>query len=112
MANPKNEDKCNSELCLQHSEIMTRLKSHDKRLDKIDLKNFVPFGNFRWVVGILVGMIFSLYGFAVKTIYDNQTALIDIKLQQRTTIHKIETLQDTTLELKRQIKEAQWIKKR
>lgn len=80
---------------------MTRLKSHDKRLDKMDAKNFVPFGNFRWVIGILVCVVMSLYGFAIKSIYDSQTTLSDIRIKQQITIHKLENLHNNVKDLKK-----------
>lgn len=80
---------------------MARLKAHDDRLDKIDNKSFVPFTNFKWVVGIIVGMIISLYGFSFKTMYNSETKLTEIKIKQQITIHKLESLQNNVKELRR-----------
>lgn len=70
------------------------------KIDRIEQKNFVPFIHLRWVVGILISMILCLYGYTIKTLYDTQDIITEIRLQQRTIIYRIETMQESIYDLK------------
>lgn len=102
MASKKND----SITCVHHIGLSERINGFNDRLDSMDSKNFVPSITFRWVIGILIAVIFSLNSFTIKT-------LIDVKLQQHTMIHKMERLYEIMGELKQKHKEqAVWIKKK
>lgn len=92
--------------CPHHDGLTARINGCKSRLDSIDSKNYVPSITFRWVIGILIMAIISMNSFTLKTVYEAQKMLIDVKIQQQTIIHKIEMLQYKIKE------QGQWTKKR
>lgn len=86
--------------CKSHDKVITRIKGIEKRLDLVDRKSFVPSINFRWAIGVVVTLMMGLYGYNLKTLFDTQDKLVEIRLQQQVIIYRMETLQDSVFDLK------------
>lgn len=91
----------NSGACLDHAGILERVYGLQKRTDDIERKNFVPWGNFKWTIGLIVSTLISLFGISIYLSIDVSNKINDLRSKQETIILKISLIQNDVDQLQK-----------
>ena len=91
----------NIDSCLNHTGMTERIKANELKINAIDGKNYVPFSNYKWGIGIISSILISLFSISIYLSIDTNSQLNQIESQQKTTIYKISDMQKDIEDLKR-----------
>lgn len=91
----------NHDSCLNHTGLIERIKSNEQKTTAMENKNFVPFNNYKWGIGILSSVLLSLFSISIYLALNTSAALSTISAKQETTIYKITVVQKDIEDLKR-----------
>lgn len=90
----------NSGACLDHAGILERVYTLQKRSDDLDRKNYVPWANFKWTIGLIVSTLISLFGISIYISIDVKDKVNDIRTKQETTLIQLIQIKDEIDDLK------------
>lgn len=84
----------NNGACLDHAGIIERVYSAQKSITDLERQNFVPWGNFKWTVGLIVSTLISLFGISIYLSIDVSNKINELRSKQETIILKVSLIQD------------------
>lgn len=87
--------------CLNHRAHEIIMEGQEKRISNIEHNQPVPYTNFKWVIGILISMMISLFSITYYTSKNATDALHLIQIQQERLIVNAESIRDDIKQLQR-----------
>lgn len=85
---------CMMDQCLEHSGHIVTLKSLGDRVGSIEESKPVSFNHFKWMVGIIVTALITIFSMILYNVRETKDELTQIRIQQERTLNKIESIQD------------------
>lgn len=92
----------NNGACLDHAGIIERVYSAQKSITDLERRNFVPWGNFKWTIGLIVSTLISLFGISIYLSIDVSNKINDLRSKQETIILKVSLIQEDIDQLQKQ----------
>lgn len=90
----------NNGACLDHAGIIEKVYTAQRDVDTLKRKGFVTFSTFKWIIGLLVSTLISLFGISIYISIDVSHKINDIRTKQETTIVEI-------LQIKKEVEDLQ-----
>jgi len=93
--------------CLQHSAHTVLLKDNADKIKALEDLKPIPFSTFKWAIGLVIGLTFSLFSMSLVSSEDAKRALHDIQVTQAELVLKVESIQEDISHIKLSQREDQ-----